>query len=113
MPKAIWKGLLELSSTILTDVIESFTECYSTKDKIQLLRDLQDLLVDRKADVVNEISILCFDLAGDVLCPYCGNELQTETYSDTEMLEYFGTIVSQPITFRICDSCGIIAGIDK
>ena len=100
-------------STILTDVIESFTECYSTKDKIQLLRELQDLLVDRKADVLNEISGLCFDLAGDTFCPYCGEELQTETYNDTEVLEYFGTIVSQPITFRICDSCGIIAGVDK
>ena len=100
-------------TTILTDVIESFTEDYSTKDKIQLLRDLQDLLVDRKADVLDEISDMCFDLAGDTLCPYCGEELQTETYSDEEVLEYFGTIVSQPITFRICDSCGIIAGVDK
>ena len=112
MPKVIRKGLLELS-TILTDVIESFTEDYSTKDKIQLLRDLQSLLIDRKADVLNEISVLCFDLAGDTLCPYCGNELKTETYNDTEALEYFGTPVSQPITFRLCDSCGIIAGVDK
>ena len=108
MSKSIWKGILGLSSTILTDVIESFTEDYNTKDKIQLLRDLQDSLVDRKSDVLNEISILCFDLAGDTLCPYCGEELHTETYNDTEVLEYFGTIVSQPITFRICDSCGII-----
>lgn len=94
-----------MSTTILTDVIESFTECYSTKDKIQLLRDLQDLLEDRKADVLNEISILCFDLAGDTLCPYCGEELQIQTYDDTEMLEYFGTIVSQPITVKYCDEC--------
>ena len=100
-------------STILTDVIESFTEDYSTKDKIQLLRDLQDLLVDRKAVVLNEISDICFDLAGDTLCPYCGEELHTKTYNDTEMLEYFGTVVSQPITFRLCNSCGIIAGVDK
>ena len=49
-----------VKTTILTDVIESFTEDYSTKDKIQLLRDLQDLLVDRKADVLNEISDICF-----------------------------------------------------
>ena len=112
MPKVIRKGLLELS-TILTDVIESFTEDYNTKDKIQLLRDLQDSLVDRKAEVLNEISILCFDLAGDTLCPYCGEELQIQTYNDTEVLEYFGIVVSQPITFRLCNSCGIIAGVDK
>ena len=55
MPKVIRKGLLELS-TILIDVIESFTEDYSTKDKIQLLRDLQDLLVDRKATHIRDFS---------------------------------------------------------
>lgn len=98
-------------STILTDVIESFTEDYSTKDKIQLLRDLQDLLVDRKADVLNEISILCFDLAGDTLCPYCGEKLQIQTYNDTEMLEYFGVKTSQEILFKYCSECG--AGVDK
>ena len=92
-------------STILTDVIESFTEDYSTKDKIQLLRDLQDSLVDRKADVLNEISDICFDLAGNMLCPYCGEELQTQTFNDTEVLEYFGTPTSQQLTFKYCDSC--------
>ena len=97
-------GLLELS-IILTDVIESFTEDYSTKDKIQLLRDLQDLLVDRKADVLDEISDLCFDLAGDMLCPYCGEELQTVVYDDTETLEYFGLPTSQQIIFKFCDNC--------
>ena len=104
MPKVIRKGLLELS-TILTDVIESFTEDYSTKDKIQLLRDLQDLLVDRKADVLNGISDICFDLAGDTLCPYCGEELQTVVYDDTETLEYFGLPTSQQIIFKFCDNC--------
>ena len=104
MSKVIRKGLLELS-TILTDVIESFTEDYSTKDKIQLLRDLQDLLVDRKADVLNEISDICFDLAGDTLCPYCGEELQTVVYDDTETLEYFGLPTSQQIIFKFCDNC--------
>ena len=49
----------------------------------------------------------------NIICPYCGEELQMQTYDDTEMLEYFGTVVSQPITFRICDSCGIIARVDK
>ena len=104
MPKVIRKGLLELS-TILTDVIESFTECYSAKDKIQLLRDLHDSLVDRKADVLNEISDICSDLAEDTLCPYCGEELQTVVYDDTETLEYFGLPTSQQIIFKFCDNC--------
>lgn len=94
-----------VKSTILTDIIESFTECYDTKDKIQLLRDLQSLLIDRKADVLDEISDMCFDLADDTLCPYCGNELQTEIYSDAETLEYFGTPTKQQITVKYCDSC--------
>lgn len=100
-------------STILTDVIESFTEDYDTKDKIQLLRDLQTLIANRRADVMYEISDICSDLAEDTLCPYCGEELQTVVYNDTETLEYFGLPTSQPITFRLCDSCGIIEGIDK
>ena len=91
--------------TILNDVIEAFTEDYDTKDKIQLLRDLQELLIDRKADVLDEISDMCFDLADDTLCPYCGEELQTETYNDTEVLEYFGTKTNQQITSKYCNSC--------
>ena len=91
--------------TILNDVIEAFTEDYDTKDKIQLLRDLQELLIDRKADVLDEISDMCFDLADDTLCPYCGEELQTETYNDTEVLEYFGIPTSQEITVKYCDEC--------
>ena len=94
-----------VKSTILNDVIESFTECYDTKDKIQLLRDLQELLIDRKADVLDEISDMCFDLADDTLCPYCGEELQTETYSDTEVLEHLGCPTSQEITLKYCNSC--------
>ena len=92
-------------TTILSDIIESFTEDYDTKDKIQLLRDLQDLLINRKADVLDEISDICSDLAGDTLCPYCGEELQTETYSDTEVLEYFGLPTSQEITDKYSDEC--------
>ena len=94
-----------VKSTILTDIIESFTEDYDTKDKIQLLRDLQELLIDRKADVLDEISDICFDLANDTLCPYCGDELQIVVYDDTETLEYFGIPTSQQITFKYCDSC--------
>ena len=94
-----------MSTTILSDIIESFTEDYDTKDKIQLLRDLQDLLINRKADVLDEISDICFDLANDTFCPYCGEELQTETYSDTEVLEYFGLPTSQEITVKYCDEC--------
>ena len=94
-----------MSTTILTDIIESFTEDYDTKDKIQLLRDLQDLLINRKVDVLNEISDMCFDLADDTLCPYCGEELQIVVYDDTETLEYFGIPTSQQITFKYCDSC--------
>ena len=94
-----------VKSTILTDIIESFTEDYDTKDKIQLLRDLQSLLIDKKADVLDEISDMCFDLADDTLCPYCGNELQTETYNDEEILEYFGIPTNQEITVKYCDEC--------
>ena len=96
---------MELSTTILTDIIESFTEDYDTKDKIQLLRDLQDLLINRKADVLDEISDMCFDLADDTLCHYCGEELQTVVYDDTETLEYFGLPTSQQVTFKFCDKC--------
>ena len=94
-----------MNTTILSDIIESFTENYDTKDKIQLLRDLQELLIDKKADVLDEISDMCFDLADDTLCPYCGEELQTETYNDTEVLEYFGLSTSQEITVKYCDEC--------
>ena len=94
-----------VKSTILTDVIESFIEDYDTKDKIQLLRDLQELLIDRKTDVLDEISDICFYLAGDTLCPYCGEELQIKTYSDEEVLEYFGIPTSQKITVKYCDEC--------
>ena len=38
-------------------------------------------------------------------CPYCGEELQTETYNDTEVLEYFGIPTSQEITVKYCDEC--------
>ena len=94
-----------VKSTILTDVIEAFTEDYDTKDKIQLLRDLQELLIDRKADVLDEISDICFDLADDTLCPYCGEELQIKTYNDEEVLEYFGIPTNQEITVKYCDEC--------
>ena len=94
-----------VKSTILNDVIEAFTEDYDTKDKIQLLRDLQVLLIDKKADVLDEISDMCFDLADDTLCPYCGEELQTETYSDTEVLEYLGIPTTQDFSFNYCTEC--------
>ena len=38
-PKFTWEEFKMVKSTILTDVIESFTEDYDTKDKIQILRE--------------------------------------------------------------------------
>ena len=37
-----------VKSTILNDIIEAFTEGYSTEDKILLLRDMQHIIYDKK-----------------------------------------------------------------
>ena len=70
-----------MKTTILTDIIESFTEDYDTKDKIQLLRDLQSLLIDRKADVLDEISDMCFDYC----CPSTSYDVFGSFFIDSEI----------------------------
>ena len=37
--------------------------------------------------MLDEISDICFDLAGDTLCPYCGEEIDMEIGPDDEITE--------------------------
>ena len=96
-----------MQSSILTEIIDSFSENgFTTKDRIELLRNMQYIIDNTPKALIYEIDEMCDELAGSDLCPYDGEELIDEIQIDGEELDYMGELTHQEFKIKYCPVCG-------